>query len=106
MEYCKFRKELDWNTLKAYRIDLKQFFEYVREDTPEKATVEAYITELHKKYKPKTIKRKIASVRTDYSYLEERLCQDFFAKVKFCRLVAGSQPAMISDARSSSALKR
>ena len=35
-----------------------------------------------------------------------RLCQDFFAKVKFCRLVAGSQPAMISDARSSSALKR
>ena len=44
LEYCKFRKELDWNTLKAYRIDLKQFFEYVREDIPEKAAVEAYIT--------------------------------------------------------------
>ena len=43
LEYCKFRKELDWNTLKAYRIDLKQFFEYVREDIPEKAAVEAYI---------------------------------------------------------------
>ncbi len=71
LEYCKFRKELDWNTLKAYRIDLKQFFEYVREDIPDKAAVEAYITELHKKYKPKTIKRKIASVRTYYSYLEE-----------------------------------
>ena len=40
LEYCKFRKELDWNTLKAYRIDLKQFFEYVREDIPEKAAVE------------------------------------------------------------------
>ena len=38
--------------------------------------------------------------------LKSGLCQDFFAKVKFCRLVAGSQPAMISDARSSSALKR
>ena len=34
------------------------------------------------------------------------LCQDFFAKVKFSRWVAGSQPAMISDNRSSSSLKR
>ena len=84
LEYCKFRKELDWNTLKAYRIDLKQFFEYVREDTPEKATVEAYITELHKKYKPKTIKRKIASVRTYYSYLEENeiIQSNPFRKIK------------------------
>lgn len=37
LEYCEFRKELDWNTLKAYRIDLKQFFEYVQEDMPENA---------------------------------------------------------------------
>ena len=42
LEYCKFRKELDWNTLKAYRIDLKQFFEYVREDTPEKDCVKIF----------------------------------------------------------------
>ena len=84
LEYCKFRKELDWNTLKAYRIDLKQFFEYVREDIPEKVTVEAYITELHKKYKPKTIKRKIASVRTYYSYLEENeiIQSNPFRKIK------------------------
>ncbi|MBA2214310.1 tyrosine-type recombinase/integrase [Sellimonas intestinalis] len=84
LEYCKFRKELDWNTLKAYRIDLKQFFEYVQEDIPEKVTVEAYITELHKKYKPKTIKRKIASVRTYYSYLEENeiIQSNPFRKIK------------------------
>lgn len=37
---------------------------------------------------------------------KNRLCQDFFAKVKFSRWVAGSQPAMISDNRSSSSLKR
>ena len=36
LEYCEFRKELDWNTLKAYRIDLMQFFEYVKEDIPGK----------------------------------------------------------------------
>ena len=37
---------------------------------------------------------------------KERLCQVSFANIKFSRLVAGSQPAMISDSRSSSALKR
>ena len=25
LEYCKYRKELDEKTLKAYRIDLKQY---------------------------------------------------------------------------------
>ena len=25
LEYCEYRKELDWNTLKAYRIDLRRF---------------------------------------------------------------------------------
>ena len=71
LEYCEFRKELDWNTLKAYRIDLKQFFLYVQEDMPQKNKIEEYITELHKKYKQKTIKRKIASIKAYYNYLEE-----------------------------------
>ena len=34
LEYCEFRKGLDRNTLKAYRIDLKQFFEFNTEDIP------------------------------------------------------------------------
>lgn len=72
LEFCEFRKELDWNTLKAYRIDLRQFFEYVQEDMPCKAKIEGYITELHKKYKQKTIKRKIASIKAYYNYLEEQ----------------------------------
>lgn len=71
LEYCEFRKELDWNTLKAYRIDLRQFFEYIQEDMQDKDKIEDYITELHKKYKPKTIRRKIASVKAYYNYLEE-----------------------------------
>ena len=29
LEYCEFRKELDKKTLKAYRIDLRQYFEFV-----------------------------------------------------------------------------
>lgn len=71
LEYCKYRKELDWNTLKAYKIDLRQFFEFSQEDMPKKSKIEDYITELHKKYKKKTVKRKIASVKAYYNYLEE-----------------------------------
>ena len=71
LEFCEFRKELDWNTLKAYRVDLKQFFVYIQEDVPDKKKIEEYITELHKKYKQKTIKRKIASIKAYYNYLEE-----------------------------------
>ena len=41
------------------------------EDDPNKEGIEKYITELHKMYKQKTIKRKIASVKAFYNYLEE-----------------------------------
>lgn len=84
LEYCEFRKELDWNTLKAYRIDLRQFFEYTLEDIPDKDKIEDYITELHKKYKPKTVKRKIASIKAYYTYLEERdiITDNPFRKIK------------------------
>lgn len=84
LEYCEFRKALDWNTLKAYRIDLKQFFEYAMEDIPGKEKIEDYIIELHKKFKQKTIKRKIASVKAYYNYLEEReiISENPFRKIK------------------------
>ena len=71
LEYCQYRKELDAKTLKAYRIDLKQYFDYFDQDDPCKETIEEYITELHKRYKQKTIKRKIASIKAFYNYLEE-----------------------------------
>ena len=71
LEYCEYRKELDGKTLKAYRIDLRQYFEFFSEKEPEKEGIEKYITELHKKYKQKTIKRKIASIKAFYNFLEE-----------------------------------
>lgn len=70
LEYCKYWKELDEKTLKAYKIDLKQFFTTVSRDTPQKDEIEQYITELHKTYKQKTVKRKIASIKAFYNYLE------------------------------------
>ena len=71
LEYCQFRKELSPKTLKAYRIDLKQYMDFVGAAYLEKKMNERFITELHKKYKPKTIKRKIASIKAFFSYLEE-----------------------------------
>lgn len=84
LEYCTYRKELDVKTVKAYRIDLNQFFSFACCDEPEKETIERYITDLHKKYKQKTVKRKIASVKAFYSYLEEEevLKQNPFRKIK------------------------
>ena len=40
LEYCTYRKELDTKTIKAYRIDLTQFFSYVQSAEPEKETIE------------------------------------------------------------------
>lgn len=71
LDYCKFRKELDAKTLKAYRIDLQQYFAFVACEAPTKDKIEEYITDLHKHYKQKTVKRKIASIKAFYSYLEE-----------------------------------
>ena len=71
LEYCEFRRTLDQKTLKAYRIDLRQFFVAVSSKEPSKEEIENYITDLHKTYKQKTVKRKIASVKAFYNYLEE-----------------------------------
>lgn len=84
LEYCEYRKELDEKTLKAYRIDLRQYFEFIQFDNPTKTDIEHYITNLHKNYKQKTVKRKIASVKAFYNYLEdEELINDNpFRKIK------------------------
>lgn len=71
LEFCRYRKELNRNTLKAYEIDLRQYLSYVQEEIFEKTKIEEYITKLHKDYKQKTVKRKIASIKAFYRYMEE-----------------------------------
>lgn len=84
LEYCEFRKELDAKTLKAYRIDLRQYFDFVHSNNPQKDEIEIYITDLHKKYKQKTVKRKIASVKAFYAFLEgeEIITESPFRKIR------------------------
>ena len=73
LEYCQYQKRLDAKTLKAYRIDLKQFEKHISTDSipcisPD--ILEKFISTLHKMYKPKTVKRKIASLKAFFHYLE------------------------------------
>lgn len=84
LEYCEYRKELDKKTLKAYRIDLRQYFEFFGCEEPQKNEIEEYITDLHKKYKQKTVKRKIASIKAFYNYLEEEelIIESPFRRIK------------------------
>lgn len=73
LHYCKFQKELDDKTIKAYRTDLEQFVAYIGEDEDNlsKENLNAYLLYIHSTYKQKTIKRKIASVKALFYYLEE-----------------------------------
>lgn len=74
LDYCKYRKRLDSKTLKAYRIDLKQYAAYSNTsyDFYSRNILDSYITILHKQYKPKTVKRKIASLKAFFHYLSYR----------------------------------
>jgi len=68
LNYCKSRKALNDKTIKAYTIDLRQFAECTN-NTFSKEIICHYIDTLHKQFKPKTVKRKIASVKAFTHYL-------------------------------------
>ncbi len=85
LAYCECRKHLDPKTLKAYRIDLKQyeFFCSGFADHTSRITVDSFITELHRQYKTKTIKRKIASLKAFFHHMvyREQLSENPFARL-------------------------
>ena len=85
IEYCEYRKRLDSKTLKAYKIDLKQFEIFCTDlsDCFAKNVVDDFITNLHKQYKPKTVKRKIASLKAFFHHMEykELLNENPFTKL-------------------------
>lgn len=69
---CQYQKGLDPKTIKAYRIDLTQFFTLIGQRNLEltREGIMEYIADLHQQYKPKTIRRKIASIKAFCGYLE------------------------------------
>lgn len=86
LKYCDSQKRLDEKTQKAYRIDLTQFENQTKSTDITKITsneIEDYIAYLHKNYKPKTAKRKIASLKAFFHYLEYK---DIIEKNPFNKL--------------------
>ncbi len=75
LDFCQYQKRLDSKTLKAYRIDLNQFLCALPAVHPADITtplLEEHIKNLHAYYQPKTVKRKIASLKAFFRYLEYR----------------------------------
>jgi integrase/recombinase XerD len=86
LNFCEYQKNLNHKTLKAYKIDLTQFYSSCKNEseTINKASISEYISFLHTKYKPKSVKRKIASLKAFCSYLEneEKIEANPFSKIK------------------------
>ena len=87
LSYCRYQKRLDEKTLKAYRIDLAQFQSRILSaDIPDitSTVLETFIADLHQKYKPKTVKRKIAVLKAFFHYLEykEIIDRNPFSKIQ------------------------
>lgn len=87
LEYCQFSKRLSMKTIKAYRIDLTQFSEYchTKDCWADRNTVNDYLVKLQQQYKVRSTKRKIASIKAFFNYLEyeEALNHNPFSKLRF-----------------------
>ncbi len=84
-KYCKVEKRLSPKTLKAYKIDLIQFYEYAIEKEPySKDCIQEYIALLYEKYSVKTMKRKIASLKAYFNYLdyEDHISNNPFSRMR------------------------
>lgn len=87
LEYCKTQKRLDPKTLKSYRIDLQQFCSHpcINEaDCITSDVLESFIATLHNQFQPKTVKRKIASLKAFFRFLEYRgiITQNPFGRIQ------------------------
>jgi len=81
--HCKYQKGLNDKTIKAYKIDLGQYFTFFGGKV-EKDGLTRFIEHLHRSYKPKTVKRKIATLKAfvNYLYFEDLIRHNPFSKIK------------------------
>lgn len=66
LEMCGYERKLSANTVKAYRIDLDQFSKFTEGQWADRKTLSDYIKYLNQKFLPRSVKRKIASIRAFY----------------------------------------
>jgi len=75
--HCQYEKNLSPKTLKAYSIDLRQFREYLATNleittlpATDKTALRAYIKSLFGPLKEKSVKRKVATLKALFHFLE------------------------------------
>lgn len=80
---CEFERKLSPDTLKAYKIDLEQFAQMTGELTADKQQLLDYIQYLNSNFAPRSVKRKLASIRAFYHELlrNETISADPFVKI-------------------------
>lgn len=81
LNYCRYHKKLSEKTIRAYKIDLSQYENF--SDELSKQALWNYIEYLNKKYKPKTAKRKLATLKAFIHFL---LLQDLIDYNPFDKL--------------------
>lgn len=108
LRHCRLERGLSILTRNAYQLDLYQFQQHHLHDfditTINKTTIREYLEHLTQKYKPRSIKRKIATLKSFFIFLEQEEFIDSspFRKLRFKVERAKSLPRTIS---SSSVLK-
>ena len=70
LEVGEYEKQLSPDTIKAYRIDLRQFLEFTGDIWPDKNMLNQYIKHINQTFAPRSVKRKLASVRAFYHEME------------------------------------
>lgn len=70
--YCQYQKQLDEKTVAAYKNDLSQFMKFLDhyDNLLTKENLNKYLIYLHENFKQKSVKRKIASAKAFFNYLE------------------------------------
>lgn len=74
LNYCAKQKHLDAKTVKAYRIDIRQYLDFIKNDSAEmtRKSIEDYLSYLNQTYKPRSVKRKVAAIKSFFSYISEK----------------------------------
>lgn len=81
--FCTEQKTLSTKTTKAYQTDLRQFADYTN-SIFDREHIQSYITQLHRSFKPKTAKRKIATLKafTHYLMVQDLISANPFDKIE------------------------
>ncbi len=74
LNYCAKQKHLDPKTVKAYQIDIRQYLNFTENDHADitRKSIGDYLSYLNQTFKPKSVKRKIATIKSFFSYISEK----------------------------------